>query len=123
MVGGAAADFKGGGEFDGFDRAKAFDAEGKEGFRCGTVETRKAVEFGNDFLGEFDDVFALGAGAEENGDKGCVGDGGDAAALDFLARTEGIGELADGGIHNEQLTMNNQPGGVDWGGRGESARV
>ena len=97
LVGGATADFKGGGEFDGFDVAEAFDFQGKEGFGGGAVKAGKAVECADDFLGELDHVFALHAGSQENGDKGGVGDGGDAAALDFFAGAKGGGELLDWG--------------------------
>ena len=71
FFGESGSEAEGGGELDGFGWADAFDAG--QFFDRAAGETTEGLEFLEELAGEFDDIDADEAGAEEDGDEFAIG--------------------------------------------------
>jgi len=100
FFGESGSEAEGGGELDGFGGADAFDAG--QFFDRATGETTEGLEFLEELAGEFDDIDADEAGAEEDGDEFAIGEGGGAVVGEFFAGAIVGGEFLDsGGGHGD----------------------
>lgn len=88
---GAAAEFEGGFNFDRFDLADAVDAH--QFVDGGAGESGGVFEFGEELLGEGEDVALAAAGAEHDGEEFAGGEGAFADAEEAFAGAFLLGEI------------------------------